>query len=367
MAARIRVGIIGVQPDRSWGAIAHIPALAALPDFEISALANSRQDSADAAAARFGIPQAFGDYRALVTSPDVDLVAVTVKVPHHLELVTAAIEAGKHVYCEWPLGNGIAEARILAALAKAKGVKGAIGLQARCAPAVRYVADLVRQGYVGDVLSTTLVGTGMSWGAQTELPNAYNIDKSNGVTVLTIPVSHSVDALCQILGEIDSLSGLLALRRTSAIVAETGETIPMTSDDQVAFAATLDSGIVASVHYRGGLSRGTGLLWEINGTAGDIRVSAAGGHLQIFDATVEGATGDDAGLQALPVPDAYFSTALRGGPALNVAETYARLARDLRDGTSTCPTFEDAVTRHQMIEAIEASTAQGVRTRPADF
>jgi predicted dehydrogenase len=115
------------------------------------------------------------------------------------------------------------------------------------------------------------------------------------------------------------------------------------------------------------MSRGTGLLWEINGTEGDIRVSAAGGHLQIFDAVVEGAGADDAALQPLPVPETYFSTSLRGGPALNVAEAYARLANDLRDGTSTCPTFEDAVVRHQMIEAIEASAARGARTRPADY
>src|SRR5207245_4292329 len=157
-AKRIRVGIIGASPDRGWAAQAHIPALKSLPaDFEITALSTTRRGSADAAGKLFGVPAAFDDHRALVNSPSVDVVAVTVKVPHHLELATAALEAGKAVYCEWPLGNGLEEAQTLAALAKKQGVLAVAGLQARSAPAVTYVRDLIEQGYVGDILSTTLV------------------------------------------------------------------------------------------------------------------------------------------------------------------------------------------------------------------
>src|SRR5439155_1429878 len=83
-----------------------------------------------------------------------------VKVPHHLELATAALTAGKAVYCEWPLGNGVREAEQLAALAKQQGVLAVAGLQARAAPSVLYVRGLVRQGYVGEVLSTTLICSG---------------------------------------------------------------------------------------------------------------------------------------------------------------------------------------------------------------
>ena len=367
MADKIRVGIIGIQPDRSWGAIAHIPALEALPDYEVTALSTTRQESADAAAARYGVKNAFDNHQALVNSPDVDLVAVTVKVPHHLELVTAAVEAGKHVYCEWPLGNGIAEARAMAEMARKRGVRGAIGLQARVAPPIRYVADLIRQGFIGDVLSSSLIGTGMNWGEYVDQPNAYTADKRAGVTLLTIPVGHTLDAVCNLLGEIDSLSALMANRRTTTILAETGETLPLTSEDQVAFNATLEGGAVLSAHYRGGVSKGTGLLWEINGTKGDLRLSALGGHAQIFDLTVEGAGADDQAMAVMTVPDSYYVTDLRSGPAVNVAEAYARLANDLRDGTSTCPTFDDAVRRHQMLEAIEASAKDGKRTSPASF
>src|SRR5438552_2212402 len=162
---RIRVGIVGANPDRGWAAQAHMPALKSLPgDFEITALSTSRRESAEAASQRFGVPLAFDNHHDLVNSPDVDVVAITVKVPYHFELATAALAAGKAVYCEWPLGNGLQEAEDLAALAKKKGVLAVAGLQARSAPPAAYVRDLSTQGYVGEALSTTLIGSGMGWG-----------------------------------------------------------------------------------------------------------------------------------------------------------------------------------------------------------
>src|SRR5437879_11255776 len=95
---RIRVGIIGANPDRGWAAQAHIPALRSLSDdFEITALSTSRWESADAASKLFGVPAAFDNHQDLVNRADVDVVAVTVKVPYHLELATAALETGKAV------------------------------------------------------------------------------------------------------------------------------------------------------------------------------------------------------------------------------------------------------------------------------
>src|SRR5437660_11252452 len=94
-AKRIRVGIIGANPDRGWAAEAHIPALRSLAaDFEITALSTTRRDSADAAGKRFGVRLAFDNAEDLVNSADVDVVAVTVKVPHHFQLATAALDAG---------------------------------------------------------------------------------------------------------------------------------------------------------------------------------------------------------------------------------------------------------------------------------
>ena len=108
--------------------------------------------------------KAFGSVAEMAESPDVDIVAVTVKVPHHREIVRAVLEAGKHVYCEWPLGNGRAEAEELAALLKTKNVLGVVGTQARVAPEIEYLKRLVNVGYVGEVLSTTVVARGGGWG-----------------------------------------------------------------------------------------------------------------------------------------------------------------------------------------------------------
>src|SRR5437016_5934565 len=199
-AKRIRVGIIGANPDRGWAAQAHSPALRSLgDDFEITALSTTRRESADAAGKLFGVPAAFDNHEELVNSPTVDVVAVTVKVPYHLELATAALEAGKAVYCEWPLGNGLKEAEALAALAKRKGVLAVTGLQARAAPSVAYVRDLIKQGFVGEVLSTTLIGSGMGWGPTVEPYNVYLNDKRNGATMLSIALGHAADALCHCL------------------------------------------------------------------------------------------------------------------------------------------------------------------------
>src|ERR1700737_874923 len=117
--SKIRGGIVGANPQRGFASIAHIPALQALPEFEISAVCTSGQDSADAARRDYGAPFAFCDPEKLAQHPDVDLVTVSVKVPDHYRPVMAAIEAGKHVYCEWPLGRDPGEAaQMLAAAAR---------------------------------------------------------------------------------------------------------------------------------------------------------------------------------------------------------------------------------------------------------
>jgi Oxidoreductase family, NAD-binding Rossmann fold len=130
--SKIRVGIVGANPNRGFASIAHIPALQALPEFEIIAVCTTRQESAEAAARHFGVPLAFSDAEKLARHPDVDLVTVSVKVPDHYLPVMAAIEAGKHVYCEWPLGCDTDEAARMLAAAERKGIRQRSGCKARC-------------------------------------------------------------------------------------------------------------------------------------------------------------------------------------------------------------------------------------------
>ncbi|OYV58988.1 MAG: hypothetical protein B7X01_03330 [Acidiphilium sp. 21-62-4] len=108
---RFKVGIVGLTPARGWALRAHIPALRALSEtFEIVGVANTSRASAEEAAAATGLPRAFASVGELIASPEIDIVSITVKVPHHSVIAKAAISAGKHIYCEWPLGNGLAEA-----------------------------------------------------------------------------------------------------------------------------------------------------------------------------------------------------------------------------------------------------------------
>jgi len=214
--SKIGVGIIGLSARRGWALTAHLPALRSLSaDYEVTALSATTPESARLAAETHGVKLAFSDPRELVERPEVDLVVVTVKVPAHRDLVAAAVHAGKPVLCEWPLGNGARETAELAELARAHGVRGFVGLQARSAAAVRFVCDLVAGGEVGEVLSTTLVGSGGQWGAQTQLATLYLVDRDNGATMLSIPVAHALDALCLCLGEFAELAAVTATQASA--------------------------------------------------------------------------------------------------------------------------------------------------------
>ncbi|WP_158745279.1 Gfo/Idh/MocA family protein [Acidisphaera sp. L21] len=364
-AQRFKVGIVGVQPGRSWAARAHIPALRALPEsFDLVGIANTSLASAQKAADEMGIPRAFAGVAELLAAPEIDIVTVAVKVPHHLEIVKATIAAGKHVYCEWPLGNGLAEAEILADLARTKSVLGVVGTQARLAPEIAYLTQLTADGFIGEVLSTTIVARGGGWGGviPQKKTSGYLLDRANGATMLTIPVGHVLAALHQVLGEVARVSSVLATRRSSALVADTGEKLPMSAPDQVLVSGVLASGAPLSIHYRGGMPRdGEGLFWEINGTEGDIRVIGPTGHAQMVPLALTAARHDDKTFQAVEIPASFIAGFPEDVVPGNVARIYAKMAQDLTAGTRTAPSFDDAVAIHRIIAAIEKSAEDGQR------
>jgi predicted dehydrogenase len=353
------VGVVGLTPGRSWAARAHVPALEALPGFSLVGVASSTAESAAAAAEALGIPCSYASARELTHDPDIDLVVVTVKVPHHRELVDTALAAGKAVYCEWPLGNGLADAEVMAESARSLGIRTAVGLQARSSPAIRYVRDLVRDGYVGEVLSSTLVGSAGSMGESDPQHLVYLNDRANGANVLTIPFGHAIDAVCWVLGEFREVSATLATRRSTYVVTESGETRTRDIADQVLVTGTLVDGVVVAAHYRGGSSRATNFRWEINGTEGDLVLTAPSGHAQVAALTVRGARGESGELVVLPVPDEYRTVpADLPERAVNVAEAYARFLLG-PSGPDPVPDFDVAVRRHRLLDAIERAAESG--------
>lgn len=381
MKRTIGVGIVGVKPGVSWSANGHIPAIRSLPQYQLRALSTTRRESAEAAAEHFSVPQAFDDNAMLAGSPDVDVVVVAVNVPSHFDAVIKAIDAGKTVYCEWPLARNLEEAEEMARRAKQKGVRTVVGLQARSAPLVNYLRDLIAQGYIGDVLSTSMIASGVNWGGAVDQHHTYTIDPADGATLLSIAVGHAVDTLCYCLGEFRDVAAIQAIRRPTFKLLDAdgmptgvaqqyreaiwgaGHDVERKVADQVAFNGTLESGAVASVHFRGGVCRGTNLLWEINGTVGDLRVTGWAGLVEMIDLELFGAQAEEETLQPLAVPSQYdlAPAGSASGPAANLTQAYIRLASDIDTGTTSCPSFDDAVKTHRLLDAVSRSAASGMR------
>ena len=214
MTDKIRVGIVGAtvtQGGSGWGANAHVPALKALPQYELTAVCTSHEDTAKASAAAFGAERAFHRFSDMTADPDVDLIVVCVRVPGHRELVMAGLQAGKAVLCEWPLGANLAEAEEMAGLASQRSVKTVVGLQARSDPTILYAADLVKEGYIGEVLTANL-----STVTQAQLQRGpgriWQGVRANGANTLTIAGGHAIDALCAVLGEFAEVSARVSTR-----------------------------------------------------------------------------------------------------------------------------------------------------------
>jgi predicted dehydrogenase len=363
-SSKIRVGIVGLSPTRGFASIAHIPALRALPDFEIAAVCTTSPESAEATARHFGIPLAFSDPEKLARHPDIDLVTVTVKVPDHYRPVMAAIEAGKHVYCEWPLGRNTDEAQRMLDAAEREGVCHAVGLQGQHSPAIRYVKDLIAQGSVGRVLTASLIGCAPNWGAT--LDRSYQADFANGANMMTITGGHQIDALCHCLDEFREVSAFAVSQRDRIVTDDSGE-VPLTAPDQLAVAGILKGGAVVSFQIRGGMTRGTEFLLEIHGSDGDlVLASTTGGSMQRQELSLHGAQGPNAGgkgakLAALPIP-AHYRYVPDGTPAnspYNIAQLYAKLGESIRKGTPAGPGFDAAVRRHHLIDAIVRASKTG--------
>ena len=357
---KIRIGIIGVDQTRGWASYAHIPAIKQFPEFEITALTNPSMEKAMAASKLFGIPNAFDNVDDLLASSEVDLVVITIKVPYHKELVEKAIKSGKQVYCEWPLGNGLEEAREMIKLANDKNATSFTGLQSQNVPAIQYIKKLIEEGYVGTVLSTSILASGGM--LITDTSNAYTLDIKNGASMLTIPFGATIHAVCNCLGAFAEITATTATVNKFGEIAESGKKVPITIEDQIAVSGKLVSGAVASIHYRAGVSKGTNFLWEINGTEGDLIITADSGHVAFFPLIIKGAKKNQTNVEMLEVPKEFFLVPEPLDlPVYNLAQNYALILKDLKEGTKQAPKFEDALATHKLLDAIQKASITGQR------
>lgn len=360
MADPIRVGIVGatVTPGGSgWGANAHVPALNALSQYELKAVCTAHEDTAKASAQAFGAELAFHDMRDMVSHPDVDVVAVVVRVPWHRDLVMTALEANKPVCCEWPLGANLADAKAMSDVAGERGLTTLVGLQAQSDPAVMYARELIDSGEIGDIVTVNL---SVMVGAVTERGDGriWQGIRANGANPMTIPGGHSIDALCYLLGEFAEIGARVTTRIETWKHAVTGEDFAVDAPDTVTAAGVLLSGAEVAYQVASVPHNASGTRMEIYGRTGTLVLTSKSvniGPSQLFLAK-----GKEALAEVLP-PQSYslIPADMPKGPGRNVGQAYARFANALRAGTAPAPDFEHAVVRHALIDAMERSSAQG--------
>lgn len=365
MTDRIRVAIVGatVTPGGSgWGANAHVPALHALPAYELKAVCTAHADTAKASAEKYGAALAFHNMDDMVAHPGIDLVVVCVRVPGHYDLVMKSLRAGKPTFCEWPLGADLREAEEMARLAREKSLRTIVGLQARSDPTVMYAHELIEDGYIGEVLAVHLSVLGA---AQLERGSGrvWQGHRKNGANTLTIAGGHALEAMCTILGEFAEVSARVATRIREWRNTDTGQNVPVDSPDVINAAGRLENGAEVSVQIASVPSGGGHSRLDIYGRGGALTL-AAGGALSVGPNRLLATRGREAATE-LEVPD-RFKLVPEGTPAgspRNVAQAYMRFVDTMGDGGGFDPDFDLAVQRHRLIDAIERSSAEARAVR----
>ena len=358
MADKIRLGIIGANVHLGWARRSHLPAIVASPEFELTGVCTTRMESAEESKQKFGAKLAFDDYHKMLAHPDIDAVAVSLRVPSHYEPTMAAINAGKHVYVEWPLGRTTAEAQEMTDLAQAKGVINMVGLQSRAAPAVLYLKDLVESGYVGEVMSCHV--SRISGGNLTRTADrTWQRDVELGANTLTISCGHTIDALRFVAGDFSHVSSVISTQADEWLDTDNNEKVSVTSPDNILVSGRLANGGVASVHIAANPWAGSGYRMEIYGREGTLMASSQESANQ-DGLRLQGTQGGHS-LEDLEVP-AKYTNVLEGmprGAPFNVGQMYYQFGQSIVSGAACQPDFAAAVELHHFIDNIREASEHG--------
>lgn len=356
MARTLRVGIIGASAEGGWARDGHVPAVQALEGLEFAAVATNSQETADASARAFGAPAAYGSGMDLIRASSIDLVTIATRVPDHRELVLAALAAGKHVYCEWPLGRDVAEAEEMTAAARATGVHAAIGLQLHGSPVVWRARELVASGAIGRVLSASVYSSTAGFGPDVPAPFIYLEDPRNFANLVTIQGAHTIDLAITVAGALADLSALATAQYPEIRAGDDKEVRKRVTFDHLLMQSRLAHGGALSVEVAGGRPPKTPFRLEVVGETGTLRLD--GGAPRGFQSgrimlSLDGQPQqvDEGELAAMP--DA----------AANVAGVYAALRDDILNATQTAPDFDHAARMTRLVE--DALVASDTGTRKA--
>ena len=247
----IRIGIVGADTKASWAKVSHVPAIKGLAGVRLAAVATRDEQSARAAAAAFGADRWYSDPFTMIRDDQIDVVTIAVRVPAHRELVLPALEAGKAVYCEAPLGRNVRETE---EMARAVGSRHtAIGLQGRHNPAVRRAAELVSSGRIGRPLSARIVSPTIGFGPEMPAQYDYFNKPSSGANLLTINGGHTLDLVEAVLGPIIEVDARTETRWPAVTLIETGEKSVRQTADYVGILGKTRSSAAFTADIEGGV------------------------------------------------------------------------------------------------------------------
>ncbi|MDW3195246.1 MAG: Gfo/Idh/MocA family oxidoreductase [Cytophagales bacterium] len=356
MKRKLNVGIVGASANGGWSPVAHIPALKALENIELEALCTSRPESAKAASEAFGIDRAYYNINDIVRQSDLDIISCVVNIPSHYEVVKAALENEKHVYCEWPLGATVEETEELANLANQKGVVSAIGLQGHGSPELLYIKNLVETGWFGQIVNIR-----MALQSKTSLEKAsrkaWENEKHRRATLFSIVGGHTLYYLTHVIGGISELSADLSTQIKELRLRDTGEKISNEIYDQILIQGKLGDDIPFSTQLTAIPNKATGWQIEIYGTKGRI-VATSPVMPQITPIAIQGAKGEDELMTMVAPPEYLTIEGLPDGPARNVGINYGNMAEAIVNGEEFHPNFQDALMMHRLLDTIELSSEE---------
>jgi predicted dehydrogenase len=325
----------------------------------------TREESARKAAEQFAAPLWFTDHEALARHPDIDLVAICVKAPHHHAIAKAALNAAKHVYCEWPLAKTVDEAEELAVLAEAKGVKAMSGLHLRGSPVMRQAAQLVASGYVGELYGVTLHARIFG-----PIMRAM-ATRAGGTTLLSIYGGHLIDALDHHFGPVEEMMMRSAIHLPP--IDETGAAVERDAYDHLLFQGNLRSEALFQIDLAGVSMSGMGCSWRIDGSDGALLLSTRDPSLPAVESLLlQGARrggpfepiaiAPELECAAIPAePDRYsaYPGSFASREALSsIGNLYAQLGEAIRSGGPVDPDFRRAGAVQRRLADLDAVSAR---------
>ncbi|WP_033443123.1 Gfo/Idh/MocA family protein [Saccharothrix sp. NRRL B-16314] len=331
----------------------------------------------EAAAGRLGWAEAVTDWRTVLDRDDVQVVDICTPGDTHAEIAVAALDAGKHVLCEKPLANTVAEAEVMAeaaARAAASGVRSAVGFTYRRVPALSLARDLVAQGRLGRVHHVRAQYL-QDWIVDPSAPLSWRLQKERaGSGALGDIGAHIVDAAQFILGDtIREVSGTLetfvserplaAEHAGLSGTAASAGTGPVTVDDAALFLARFAGGALGSFEAtRFANGRKNAIRIEINGSAGSLAFDFEDMNvLHYYDGTDDAAV---AGFRRIVVTEPqhpYVDAWWPAGHGLGYEHAFTHQAVDfvraVAAGTDPTPSFADGLQLQRVLAAVEASAA----------